>query len=71
MLCGASLLENLLVETDAPYLAPQTKRGKQNEPAFIVETLEAMAALKGVSLEEMAAITTQNGSQFFSFRKHL
>ncbi len=62
-------LENLLVETDAPYLAPQTKRGQENEPAFVVETLGVMAALKDVSLEKMAAITTQNADELFSFSK--
>jgi len=64
-------LENLFVETDAPYLAPQSKRGKQNEPSFIVETLETMARVKGVSLEEIAAATTENASHFFSFPKDI
>ncbi len=62
-------LEHLLVETDAPFLAPLSKRGQENEPAFILETLRLMAELKGISLEEMAAATTQNANQFFSFTK--
>jgi len=56
-------LDRLLLETDAPYLAPVPKRGKVNEPAFIVHTAAALAELKGVSLEELAAATTHN---FFS-----
>ncbi len=48
-------LDRLLVETDAPYLAPQGKRGKRNEPAFIVLTAEMLAELKGVSFDALAA----------------
>lgn len=62
-------IDNLVVETDSPYLAPQTKRGKENEPAFVVETLEVLASLKGVPIEKMAEATTRNASQFFSFPK--
>lgn len=64
-------IENIVVETDCPYLAPQSKRGQVNEPAFIVETLQVVAALKGVTLEKMAAATAQNAVQFFSFPKDL
>lgn len=52
--------DRLLVETDSPYLAPESKRGKQNEPAYIVETVALLAALKGVTVEEMQAITAKN-----------
>lgn len=58
-------LERLLVETDAPYLAPVPKRGKQNEPAFVVHTAAALAALKGVSAERVAEATTRNFKQLF------
>lgn len=53
-------LERMLVETDAPYLAPVPHRGKRNEPSFVVHTAEKVAELKGVSLQEVARITTEN-----------
>jgi TatD DNase family protein len=53
-------LERLLVETDAPYLAPVPHRGKRNEPAFVVETARKLAALRGTTLEQIAAATTEN-----------
>jgi len=59
-------LDRLLVETDAPYLAPQPTRGKRNEPAFIVHTAAMLAELKGVSSAEMADITTANFFRLFT-----
>jgi TatD DNase family protein len=59
-------LEKLLVETDAPYLAPVPKRGKQNEPAFVVHTAEHLATLMGVSAAELARVTTDNFFRLFS-----
>lgn len=53
-------LSQLLIETDTPYLAPQSQRGKQNEPAFIVETARYIANLKNISLEEVAKATFEN-----------
>ncbi len=53
-------LENLLVETDAPYLAPHPLRGKPNEPAYVQHTLVKLAEVKGVSVAEMERITTEN-----------
>jgi TatD DNase family protein len=53
-------LDRLLVETDAPYLAPGKYRGKRNEPAYVVETAAALAKVKGVTLDELAQATTQN-----------
>ncbi len=53
-------LDRLLVETDAPYLAPVPQRGKQNEPAFVVHTAAALAELKAVSRDELATVTSQN-----------
>jgi TatD DNase family protein len=52
--------ERLLVETDAPYLAPVPFRGKTNEPAFVVKTLEKLAEVKGMSPTDMAAMTSRN-----------
>jgi TatD DNase family protein len=53
-------LDRLLVETDAPYLAPVPYRGKSNEPAFVAATAAAVAALKGVDPAEIAAVTQDN-----------
>lgn len=50
----------ILVETDAPYLAPVPRRGKRNEPAFVVETARKLAALRNESFEQIAAATTAN-----------
>ena len=53
-------LDRLLVETDAPYLAPVPYRGKRNEPAFVLETMRKLAALRGDTAEHIAAATTDN-----------
>jgi TatD DNase family protein len=58
-------LDRLLIETDAPYLAPEPYRGKINEPAFVVHTAKALAEIKGVSAEELAAATTENFFRLF------
>ena len=58
-------LDRLLVETDSPYLAPVPYRGKQNQPAYVREVCEYVAALKGVSVETLAEITTANFCQLF------
>ncbi|KAB0681754.1 TatD family hydrolase [Aureimonas leprariae] len=59
-------LDRLLVETDAPYLAPPPDRGKRNEPSYVVRTLEALAAAKDLPVREMARITTDNFFRLFS-----
>jgi TatD DNase family protein len=56
-------MEHLLIETDAPYLAPQTKRGQMNEPAFIFETLHCLADLKGMSPDACARCLTENAKR--------
>jgi len=61
-------LDRLLVETDAPYLAPVPLRGRRNEPAFVVETVRAVAAIKQVALEEIAAATSANFDRLFPDR---
>ncbi len=58
-------LDRLLVETDAPYLAPQPFRGKRCEPAHVAETARVLATVKGVSADEMARITTENFHRLF------
>lgn len=57
--------DRLLIETDAPYLAPTPFRGRRNEPARLVHTAGAIAAFRRVSLDEIAAITSQNASAVF------
>jgi len=58
-------LETLMLETDAPYLAPVPHRGKTNEPAYIQHTAEAAAGVFGMPGDELAAITTRNARAFF------
>src|SRR5690606_31071538 len=58
-------MDQLLIETDAPYLAPLSKRGKQNEPAYLLETAQCIAETKGVSLEQIAEATFANASRLF------
>lgn len=58
--------DRILVETDAPYLAPGKMRGKRNEPAYVVETARTLAETRGVSLEEIAEQTTENFFRLFS-----
>ena len=59
-------LDRLLVETDAPFLAPDPVRGKRNEPAFVVHTAAALAQVKGVTATEMARATTDNFFRLYS-----
>lgn len=58
--------DRLLVETDAPYLAPVPNRGKRNEPAFVVHTARQLAELRGESEEAIAKITTENFFRLFA-----
>ena len=59
-------LDRILVETDSPYLAPSPHRGKSNEPAFSVHTLEKLAEIRCLPVAEMASITYQNTARLFS-----
>jgi TatD DNase family protein len=58
-------LENILIETDSPYLAPQRYRGKRNEPAFVTEVARTLASVRDCSPEEFSAATTGNFRRFF------
>ena len=59
-------LDRLLVETDAPYLAPIPHRGKRNEPSFVRFVAEALSEIKGLSLDEVAEATSRNGQNLFA-----
>lgn len=58
-------LERLLIETDCPYLAPQARRGKRNEPAYVRYVAEEIASLRGVRMEELARAVTANAGVIF------
>ena len=64
-------LDRLLVETDAPFLAPVPKRGKPNEPAYVRYTAEFIAKLRGESLENIAHATTENFYTLFQKVAHI
>ncbi len=59
-------LDRIMVETDAPFLAPVPMRGKTNQPAFVAFVAKKVAEIKGLSLEEIAKCTTQNARDLFS-----
>jgi TatD DNase family protein len=61
----------ILVETDAPFLAPIPHRGQQNEPALVVHTAQCLAGLRGISLEALAALTTANFQRLFPSTSNL
>ncbi|MFM1794749.1 MAG: hypothetical protein RL642_1134 [Bacteroidota bacterium] len=60
-------LEHLVLETDAPYLPPVPYRGKRNESSYLVHIAQKIADLKGVSLEEVDAVTSANAKKIFAF----
>lgn len=62
-------LDRIFIETDAPFLAPQSRRGKPNEPAFIKETAERIAQIKEISFQEVIEATTENITQFFGLNR--
>jgi TatD DNase family protein len=61
-------LDGVLVETDAPWLAPAPNRGKRNEPAMVRETALVLAGLLGVEAEELATATTKNFERLFQLQ---
>lgn len=62
---AAAPANRILVETDAPFLAPVPHRGQRNEPALVVHTAETLAALRGISSQELALLTTENFHRLF------
>ena len=62
-------LDRLLLETDAPFLAPVPIRGKRNEPAFLIHTAKKIASLRNLPLEEVARQTTSNARRLFKLPK--
>lgn len=63
--CRECPVDRILIETDAPFLAPQSHRGKRNEPSFMVQTAQIGAGLHGLSLEAFSEQTTQNAKRLF------
>jgi TatD DNase family protein len=61
-------LDRLLLETDGPYLAPVPHRGKRNEPAFVRHVAERLAAVRGIPVEELIALTGQNAKRVFQLQ---
>jgi TatD DNase family protein len=64
---GALPLDRILIETDAPFLAPVPQRGKRNEPAFVRHIADKIAEIQSQNSEEIAAITTANAARLFSW----
>lgn len=62
-------LSNIVMETDAPYLAPVPFRGKRNEPSYLKYILEKIGILKEITTEDVAAITTSNAEKLFQLEK--
>ena len=62
-------LDSLLVETDAPYLTPVPFRGKRNEPSYVPYTAQKVAEIKGLSIEKVAMVTTQNALRVFRMER--
>jgi TatD DNase family protein len=62
-------LERIVLETDAPFLPPQSKRGRRNEPLYIKETASVLAELRGLDMEEIAQITKDNTRRLFSLER--
>jgi TatD DNase family protein len=62
-------LERILLETDCPYLAPHPHRGKRNEPAYVQWVAAKVAELRGLSVEQVAEVTTANARQLFALAR--
>lgn len=64
-------IDRLLVETDSPYLSPHPHRGKDNEPARVAVTAAKLAAIRGMSVQELSQLTTENARRLFAIRPEL
>lgn len=62
-------LDRLLIETDSPYLAPQSRRGLTNEPSYLLETAAVIAAIKEIPIEEVAKATSDNARHLFNLNR--
>ena len=62
-------LDRILVETDSPYLVPQPLHARRNEPLFVKYTAEKLAEIRGMTLEEIAQVTTANAMRLFGLEK--
>jgi TatD DNase family protein len=62
-------LDKLLIETDAPFLAPEPNRGKRNEPAFVTHIADKIAEIKSYSPQEVADATTKNAARLFAWEE--
>jgi TatD DNase family protein len=69
--CKQVPLDRMLIETDSPYLAPIPYRGKTNEPAWVSKVGEYIAGLKGITVEELAKVTSNNFYQCFQVNREL
>jgi TatD DNase family protein len=65
-IAGFAPMDRILVETDAPFLAPVPHRGKRNEPAFVAGTAKILAEVKGIEAAELAAATSANAFRLFA-----
>ena len=66
--CKEIPLERLMIETDCPYMAPEPHRGERNHSGYVRFVAEKMAAVKGVSYDEICRITYENGRRFFNIK---
>lgn len=64
-------LEDILLETDCPYMAPEPYRGRTNQPAFLTEIARKIAEIKGISYEKLAEFSTNNGKKLFDLEKYI
>ena len=62
-------MDRLLLETDCPYMTPEPNRGKRNEPKYVADVAKNIAALRGVDVEELVALTDENTKRFYQWKK--